>query len=40
MSAKPFLRPALDESEEKIVQTFAEAVNRGIANKTQRGTDE
>lgn len=33
-SAKPFLRPALDESQRKIEQAFAEAINRGIERKT------
>ena len=33
-SAKPFLRPALDESQDKILQAFADAINRGIERKT------
>lgn len=34
MSAKPFLRPALDESQQKIEEAFAQAINRGIERKT------
>lgn len=34
MSAKPFLRPALDESEQKIADAFVAAINRGIERKT------
>jgi len=33
MSAKPFLRPALDESQNQIEQAFAAAVERGINRK-------
>lgn len=34
MSAKPFLRPALDESQSKIEDAFIAAINRGIERKT------
>lgn len=34
MPAYPFLRPALDESQEKILEAFISAVNRGIERKT------
>lgn len=34
MAARPFLRPALDESQQKIEQAFVEAINRGINSKT------
>lgn len=34
MSAKPFLRPALDESQQKILEAFYSAINRGIDRKT------
>lgn len=33
-AAKPFLRPALDESQQKIEQAFVDAINRGIERKT------
>jgi len=34
MSARPFLRPALDESQSKIEQAFIAAIERGINRKT------
>lgn len=34
MAAKPFLRPALDESEGKILEAFRDAVSRGVERKT------
>jgi len=34
MSARPFLRPALDESQSKIEQAFLAAIERGINRKT------
>ena len=42
MSAKPFLRPALDESQREIGQAFVAAINRGIERKTAQlgGGDE
>lgn len=43
MTARPFLRPALDESQQKIEQAFIAAINRGIERKTaliQGGDDE
>ncbi len=34
MSAKPFLRPALDESQAQIEQAFIAAIERGINNRS------
>lgn len=34
MAAKPFLRPALDESRQKIEEAFVAAINRGIERKS------
>ena len=34
MSARPFLRPALDESQSKIEEAFLAAIERGINRKT------
>jgi len=35
MAAKPFLRPALDENQRQIVDTFIESINEGVEKRSR-----